>query len=227
MLRSVYSMSGFTVQATDKAIGTVREFLFDANAWEIRYMVFDPDHQIAGRNVVIAPVAFGKPVWEARQFPVLLTQDQVRTGPDKECEQRKTAHLHSTQEVMGCRVQALDGEIGCVEDLIVDDDVWGIAYIIVKIEQWQPEREVLIAPDWITEVQWHKKTMSVDLSGERIKYSPEYNPADPVNREYEIQLYDFYGRPRPKNWTDFASTPDIPSSKWNGSEKDAGKRDEA
>jgi hypothetical protein len=69
---------------------------------------------------------------------------------------------------------------------------------------------VLIAPDWIREVQWRENKMSVDLPGERIKHSPEYNPADPVNHEYEIQLYDFYGRPWPKTWTEHSEFDDIP-----------------
>jgi len=36
----------------------------------------------------------------------------------------------------------------------------------------------------------------VDLTVEQIRLGPEYDPSAPVNREYEIQLYDFYGRPK-------------------------------
>jgi hypothetical protein len=35
----------------------------------------------------------------------------------------------------------------------------------------------------------------VNVSKEQIENSPEYDPASPINREYEIRLYDFYGRP--------------------------------
>jgi len=30
---------------------------------------------------------------------------------------------------------------------------------------------------------------------EDVKESPVYDPAEPVNREYEILWYDYYGRP--------------------------------
>ena len=36
----------------------------------------------------------------------------------------------------------------------------------------------------------------VDLSRESVKNSPEFDPSEPVNREYEMKLYDYYGRPR-------------------------------
>jgi len=35
----------------------------------------------------------------------------------------------------------------------------------------------------------------VDLKRDTVERGPEYNPADPVNREVETRLYDFYGRP--------------------------------
>jgi hypothetical protein len=34
------------------------------------------------------------------------------------------------------------------------------------------------------------------LLKDHIKDSPKYNPAAPVNQEYECRLYDFYGRPK-------------------------------
>ena len=32
--------------------------------------------------------------------------------------------------------------------------------------------------------------------GQAIEESPPYNETDPVNREYETQMYDYYGRPK-------------------------------
>jgi len=36
----------------------------------------------------------------------------------------------------------------------------------------------------------------MDHSREEIKNSPEFDPAAPVNREYEEVLHDYYGRPK-------------------------------
>jgi hypothetical protein len=36
----------------------------------------------------------------------------------------------------------------------------------------------------------------VEMDRQAVKESPEYDPSQPVNREYEARLYDYYGRPR-------------------------------
>jgi hypothetical protein len=101
--------------------------------------------------------------------------------------------------VIGYHIQATDGEIGHVEDLIADDDSWVIRYMVVDTRNWLPGRSVLVSPAWIGEVSWASRKVYVDMSRENIRNSPEFDPAAPVNREYELRLYDYYGRP--KYWT--------------------------
>ena len=58
-------------------------------------------------------------------------------------------HLRSTKDVIGHSIQALDGEIGHVEDFVVDDETWIIRYLVVDTRNWLPGKRVLIATDWI------------------------------------------------------------------------------
>jgi hypothetical protein len=67
--------------------------------------------------------------------------------------------------------------------------------MVVDTRNWLPGRKVLVSPEWITAVTWVDNTVAVDMTKEQVKESPEYDPAQPVNREYELRLYDFYGRP--------------------------------
>jgi sporulation protein YlmC with PRC-barrel domain len=110
--------------------------------------------------------------------------------------QQDDAHLRSAQEVSGYYIQALDGEIGHVEDFIVDDDVWVIRYLVIDTQNWWPGKKVLISPLWIDRVDWARAQVQVTLSREGIRNAPEYDPSLPVNRAYEAKLYDYYGRPR-------------------------------
>jgi hypothetical protein len=105
-------------------------------------------------------------------------------------------HLRSTQEVLGYYIHASDGDLGHVEDFIVDDDNWTIRYMVVDTRNWLPGKKVLVAPEWITEVSWGESKVYVDLTQDAIKDSPEYDPTETVNRLYEERLYDFYGRPK-------------------------------
>ena len=106
-------------------------------------------------------------------------------------------HLRSIKEVTGYHIQAMDDDMGHVEDFIVNDKSWTIHYVVVDTRNWLPGgRKVLISPAWIESIDWPQSRMKVDLSTEQIKESPEYDPHAPVNKEYEARLYDFYGRPK-------------------------------
>ncbi len=111
-------------------------------------------------------------------------------------EESDDPHLRSTGEVFGYHIQAIDGEIGHVEDFIADDRSWIIRYMQVDTRNWLPGKKVLISPRWISDISWTEQLVYVDLSRDAVKHSPEYSPAEPVNREYETRLYDYYGRPK-------------------------------
>ncbi len=136
----------------------------------------------------------GAEIWGAAPFPPSVPVTHPETLEMTEEEPEKS-HLRSVKEVKGYHIQATDGEVGHVEDYIVDDETWAIRYLVVDTRNWLPGRKVLVSPQWIQEVEWLENKVHVNLSTQEVKESPEYDPSDPVNREYEIRLYDFYGRP--------------------------------
>jgi uncharacterized protein YrrD len=105
-------------------------------------------------------------------------------------------HLRSTEEVTGYHIQARDGEVGDVEDFLVDDDAWAVRYVVVDTGRWLPGKKVLVSPEWIQSVDWRESKVHVDLSRDTIKKAPEYDASTPVGRDYEARLYDHYGRRR-------------------------------
>jgi hypothetical protein len=138
----------------------------------------------------------GIETWGPYSYPAPLYADKKKEAVNVEPE-NGDPHLRSAGEVTGYRIQARDGEIGHVEDFIVDDRAWNIRYMVVDTRNWLPgSRKVLISKDWIVSIQWLEREVAVDLNVEEIKESPEYDPSAPVNREYEARLYDFYGRPK-------------------------------
>jgi sporulation protein YlmC with PRC-barrel domain len=105
------------------------------------------------------------------------------------------AHLRSTHDVSGRHIQATDGEIGHVEDFIIDDETWAIRYLIVDTKNWWPGKKVLVSPQWIERVSWSESKVFVNLSCETIKQSPEYRDDSVLTRDYETGLYRHYDRP--------------------------------
>jgi hypothetical protein len=108
---------------------------------------------------------------------------------------KEDPELRSTKEILKYRIHARDGEIGHVEDFIMDDQDWIIRYLVVDTRNWLPGKKVLLSPEWIENVSWADSEVQVDLSREAVKESPTYDPSAPVNREYEARVYDYYGRP--------------------------------
>jgi hypothetical protein len=54
----------------------------------------------------------------------------------------------------------LDGEIGHIEDFVVDDETWIIRYLVVDTKNWWPGKRVLIATDWIDRISWEQSKSS-------------------------------------------------------------------
>jgi hypothetical protein len=104
-------------------------------------------------------------------------------------------HLRSTSAVTGYYIQATDGDIGHVADFLVEDRSWTIRYAVVDTRNWWPGKHVLISPDWITRVDWQDSKVHVDLARDTIKNSPEYDASLPLDREYEMRLYESHRRP--------------------------------
>lgn len=94
---------------------------------------------------------------------------------------------------MGYHIEARDKRVGHVNDFIVDDKTWCLRCLFVDTRDWLPGRQVLVAPDWAVSVDCMDRKVQVDLTADEVKNSPEYDPSDPVNREYEARLYDYYG----------------------------------
>jgi hypothetical protein len=103
-------------------------------------------------------------------------------------------HLRSTHDVRGHHIQAADGEIGHVEDFLIDDETWAIRYLIVDTRNWWPGTKVLVSPQWIERVSWNESKVFVNLSRQAISESPEYKMECPLTRDYESGLYLHYDR---------------------------------
>ena len=103
-------------------------------------------------------------------------------------------HLRSTYDVSGHNIQARDGEIGHVEDFIIDDDTWAIRYLIIDTKNLWPGKKVLLSPQWIERISWDESKVFVNLSCESIKQSPEYTEESLLTRDYETTLHRHYNR---------------------------------
>ncbi|MGO9119251.1 MAG: PRC-barrel domain-containing protein [Desulfomonilaceae bacterium] len=98
-----------------------------------------------------------------------LTEAAVAPGEDLE--------LRSTHEVIGFQVEVQDGDIGHVEDFIIDYGIWMVRYMVIDTRNRWPGKKVLVSPEWIDQVGWQDKKIYVAASLDAIGNFPDYDPS--------------------------------------------------
>jgi hypothetical protein len=106
----------------------------------------------------------------------------------------ENAHLRSAHEVRGYAIQATDGELGEVEDFLFDDGTWTIRYLEVDPARWWPSAHVVLATEWVRDIDWAESKVHVELTREAVRNAPRYEPGAAVEREWETRLHEHYGR---------------------------------
>ncbi len=89
-------------------------------------------------------------------------------------EPMRNQHLRSASELAGYSVEATDGGIGHVEDLLVDDRDWSVASLIVDTRDWWPGKKVLLTPAQVRELSSEKSTAYLTITREEAKAAPQY-----------------------------------------------------
>ncbi|MGD0232712.1 MAG: PRC-barrel domain-containing protein [Syntrophorhabdales bacterium] len=124
-------------------------------------------------------------LWGPMPYPRFSDADRKRDEEAREKrEEANDLHLRSADKVTGYHIEATNGDIGHVQDFIVDGETWEIRYMVVDTQNLWPGKKVLVAPQWVGRVSWSDSKVYVDLSREAIKNGPEYHP-EALNREYE------------------------------------------
>lgn len=134
----------------------------------------------------------GKDVERSPYQALSEKREQALSGSDK--NQHEDPHLRSCKEVDGYHIEAKDGDIGHVHDMLVDERTWAIRYIIVKTSNWFGDHQVLIVPEWIRHISWSEHMVEVDLTREQVKDAPIYDPQVAFGRQEEESIYRHYGR---------------------------------
>lgn len=114
--------------------------------------------------------------------------------------------LRNAKELERCELRARDGKIGHVHDLFFDDRQWTVRYVVVDTGTWLNSRKVLLSPIVVTGVDVANRLLAVDLSQAQVRNSPTIDAEQPVSREQETALMQYY------NWPSYwgvAGFPDV------------------
>lgn len=100
----------------------------------------------------------------------------------------------SLNSLLNFDIEALDGDIGFIKDILFDDQSWTVRYLSVDTKRWMPlSKKVLISPVSLQLLDVAEEKVHVSLSKEDVLNSPSIDTHKPISRQFEEVLFDFFG----------------------------------
>jgi len=140
----------------------------------------------------LPPYWSGSGLWGAGTFPnAVVSRPSARSN---EQHPMQDPHLRSGNTVLRYHIQAVDGDIGHVQAILIDERTWAIRYLIVNTSNWWLGHEALIAPQWIEEINWVTSKIVLPFKRESIRDAPPYDPHAQLDRSQEARTYAHHKR---------------------------------
>jgi hypothetical protein len=93
-------------------------------------------------------------------------------------------------DVVGFKVEALDGSIGRIDE---NTNEAGSAYIVVDTGPWIFGKKVMIPAGVIRQVDTDNETVHVNRTKDQIKNAPEFDESLTTDEDYRTRLGTYYG----------------------------------
>ena len=136
-------------------------------------------------------------VWGVIPSTPVIDPGMIRED-DKTRLSQEDLHLRSSQQVKGYHIHASDGNIGHVDDFILDDQTWRISYLLVNTHNWIGGKKVLVAVRHIKEVNWENSKVVVDITVNDIKNSTAVDKWDYIIPEGDKAQFQDHTSPYTK-----------------------------
>jgi len=100
----------------------------------------------------------------------------------------------TVSKLKGYSIGAKDGDIGAVDDVLFDDKLWTVRYLVADTAKWLPGRKVVISPIALGHIEPGEERLPVSLTKKQVENSPDVDSRH-FSRQHERSYYDYYGWP--------------------------------
>lgn len=133
-----------------------------------------------------APYWNGPMLWGYWGAPGVVSAEPPRNDIEAELEARAESlqdeNLHSFKAVNGYAIEATDGKMGDIEDMIIDDETWKLHYIVVDTSKLLPSKDVLVPLESVKSILYNGSTVTVDMTKEALKNQPVFTSVEELSR---------------------------------------------
>ena len=95
--------------------------------------------------------------------------------------------------IKGYAIEAEDGRMGTVSDLLFDDRTWKVRWLVADTGGWLSGRKVLIHPSAMGGADIARQMFPVRLTKAQVRGSPDIAQDEPVSKQMEDDLHSYYG----------------------------------
>jgi len=182
MDRSTRDLKRLSVYCNGREAGKVEDLWFDDEKWMTTHLVLRTGSWLASRQVIVPPDAVGDVDWQAKRIQLSSSCEELGDGSGinsamKPGKKAQAAGPRSATEVIGYRIQARDGEIGHVADLVISDRDWAVDALVVDTSKWPGGENLVVSPYRISRFSWKERKAYIDLDRDDILRSPEFHYA--------------------------------------------------
>lgn len=192
MLKSLSGYQGTPVTAQGADAGAITRFAIDLDQWIVRHIAVSTETADGQAELLISPAAIAGGT--DRDGLALATAPSVHASSATALEQPDHGRLVDSSDLIGAHIDAVDGSLGHVDDLIVEDDNWHVRYVVVDTRNWWLGKHVLLAPEWIDRFDAATRTVHVNVNRDAIKDAPEYDAGYLLTRDDEAAVFRHYQR---------------------------------
>ena len=106
------------------------------------------------------------------------TPDQVQSAPEAapgvpmtmpDPEDASAGHYHLVSQVLGYGVEAVNGPLGRIGDVLIDSEGMAARYIIVDTRECQPGSDKLVPTEWIDLIDWVRGRVFLKITREKAR----------------------------------------------------------
>jgi len=124
--------------------------------------------------------------------PYLMSREHAARAPEVDGAP-DDRHLRSMKSVEGYDIHATDGDIGHLEDFLIEDIDWSIRYLVANTNSWWIGHKVVVSPHIVEEIDWGGRLVSVKVDKATLKGSPAYGGLETIDRDREREFTTYYG----------------------------------
>lgn len=100
--------------------------------------------------------------------------------------------LRSLKAMEHRRLRSPDGELGRIEDMLIEASEARVSHLVVDTKNWWPSKNVLILTESITDISSMSDTVDTSVGKKKIQSAPSYESFEAGNEAYLQSLDEYY-----------------------------------